>query len=286
MTPRTISLLSLGALLAGSSLLAQPAPPSVPPVPPVPPVPAVPETNDVYVLDPEFPADIAFELRSRMLSTLKSSLSESFQDHLRVHADHYSGVLLLQGPPVVRERAVLLHNTLRERLLKNLPELQKQSKKEPALELEGSPLGLDVEIVLATRSPNSERPLPEALAKSLSEKLGFQGFHSLGKASLEATVGSESEVKTLVPDGPDRSLEVRLTLVPEAKPELQVKAQFEVVQFGTKKGEVPIRTSLQTSYRPRLGKPTVIGASPISGESSLVFLVNHRGEGLEKAAQK
>lgn len=250
-----------------------------------PPVPgkASPNGSDVFLLDPKLPEGLKQDVREVILEDMLHSLGQSFPEGLKVFSSPLSGTLILKGDEDFRERAKVMAEDLRNRTLQHLATIEDEVLgRSSSRNFFGKSLDLSLEIVLATREASSGSALDPELARSLEAKLGFRGFQSVGKALVQAIVGTESKIQTLVPYGAGRSLRVSFALEGTVRQEeLMIKSHFEVVQLGGAKGEVPIQTELSTTYRPRIGKPTLIGANPLSGDSSLLFVVRHSGEAID-----
>lgn len=271
-----IAALLLG-LLIGNGLRAAPGDQELPPTK---------DEGEVYLLDPHLPADIDQELRERILSDITEGLQEVFGGRMLLRQSKATGTMVMRSSAAVRKQATELANQLRERAVASLPQLMERYSRKHS-DLNGEPLELQVQIAVASREAQSGRPLPADLAKALGKALGFQSFEVVGQAAAQAVVGEETELSTVLPYQGSRELMVKLHMVPKGDGwgRLLMRTRFEVNEVGKpeKSGDRRIQAELSTTYQPRAGRPIVIGASPLSEDRALLFLVSHQGAVLDEA---
>lgn len=246
--------------------------------------------RQVWVLDPGLPATLDAGITDYMLDNLQESLSLVLGEGDSLRRNTAAGALVLRSDAATRQAAQGLAESLRAKMLANLPNIQASADENPHHQRYGQAVQLRIQIARASRDPIPGAPIPPELAASLGQTLGFRGFQLVGQTAAHAVLGDTTEFETRIPGIRPKSplsIELKLTPRPERDGGTLMKVAFKVEERNPgwdeppEGVETPILTSLATTYRIRPGVPMVIGASPLDQDDSLVFLVHHSGEGIE-----
>lgn len=288
---RTKPLAALTLALSTALATAQPPPPK-PPFPP---------DHPVSVIDPKLPAHLHVGLRHQFLDELEHALS-SLVRGVRTMRSESTETLVLWADAGQLEKARRLTDELRTRLLARVASDQTRPERD------GAPVRTVVQVVVASSQPGKPRnALDPKLAGPLSKAMGYSRFDVVGHAMAEGAVNEETKIYARMPWTDEHPVGLQVLLVPvEDDGHVRVKAQFsvasdleEVVHEEEIEYDGPpppaserreeeeeyepelVEGSVETTYRPRAGKPLVVGATPMGGGRSLLFVVTHSGEGVE-----
>lgn len=238
-----------------------------------------------------FPIQVQRELHpedwARAMADLEDHVNEAYGDWGKVFW-HQSSNSFLVKPFFQKENSKVLEAALSEllqRVQKNpdlpQPEAERSARKDLSKSRElPREVVYSVQIVRAQKaSAKIEDPLYQALAK----KFGFGSFETLAQTQLRGIRNDHSGVETRLPwkspTGKTRWIELGLGFKTEARAGGDVvSASLKINEIGPPKSEDPedrLETELQTTFVPRPGRPLVLGASPLDGDSSLVVVVTY-----------
>jgi hypothetical protein len=288
---RTRTLATLALTLATTVAFAQPKPPP----------PNFPPDHPVSVLDPQLPQDLHPGMRHQFLDELEHTIS-SLVRGVRVIRSEATETLVVWADEGQLQKARKLATELKAKLVARAGDERGSSP-----EREGAPVRTVVQVVIASNGREKPRhPLDPALAGPLSKAMGYSRFEVVGHAMAEGSVGEETQITARMPWTDESPVGLHAVLVPFADDlGVRVKAEFSVASefdgeevheeveiiherdeeyeeehedrrirrheeerdHGQEDDREIVEGSVETTYRPRPGRPLVVGATPM-GDSN------------------
>lgn len=241
------------------------------------------EPPRIWVLDPKLPAGMRAELETRVLKELASMVEETLAGEAKVRLDMASGTVVVKGGTAARDKATELIERLRAGVLADPDRAEGRLSGGPVLRRYGQPVGIRVQVVIASRKEGPTGALPAAVEKGLAEALGFRSFRLAAETAAEGLVGDDMHIQTEIPWAEKRRMGLDFKFHPsiDKSGRPSVKADLRVFETSEKEVAPPLKATIQTTYRPQAGLPTAVGTSPLSEAEALVFVVHHQGAGIE-----
>lgn len=275
MKTKTLAALAL-SLCTVAAATAQPAPP---------PASSLPPDHPVSVIDPNLPQDLPQGLRHQFLDEVENTLS-SLVRGIRVIRSDATETLVVWADKEQLEKARKLTSELKAHLVERT---SRSGGNRPVRDR--AAVRTVVQVVVASSSREKpHHPLDPELAAPLAKTMGYSRFEVVGHAMAEGSVGEETKLFAHMPWPDGYPVGLQAMLVPFADDDggVRVRAQFsvssEVDEEGEGEGEHRseiVEGSVETTYRPVVGRSLVVGATPMGGGRSLLFVVTHSGEGVE-----
>ncbi len=238
-----------------------------------------PREERAYLIDPGLPRDLDGKLAWSLLNELVTALEMVPGVHA-VKPTQATMTMVVRSS-IGSEEPTRMVQDLRTRILADLEGARRRLQRS-APPMEREDLVLATRFVVASRKPGPTGSLPAPVEARLAGLFGFKSFRDAGVTLVEGSVGSEAETKASLPwEG--AHLQIHQAFGPHRAEDgrLMVGARFEVYRKAPGPEGKEQSTEVKATYRPKKGTPTVVGASPLSADESLVILIEHSGSAIE-----